>query len=202
MSEERFSASDLEPSDSDKKARRARHIETGAMFLACSAVGLVVGGMLALGACAAPFVFRMTPAPFSGYAMGAAFARFDSIAMGLSCVLLGAEVVRTFLARKVPSRAARVRRVLSIAFAACTVYMGVTISPSINELYKSGARRGEGDDGAKLEQIHGRASLVGRAEAGLGLIIIALHLFGRRLPENEDDDDESALSPMAPGPRR
>lgn len=201
MNEERFSASDLEPSDSDRKARRARHVETAATFLACSSVGIVVGGMLALGACAAPFVFRMTPAPFSGYAMGAAFARFDGIAMGLSCVLLGAEVVRTFLARKTPSRAARVRRVLSIAFAACTVYMGVTISPAINDLYKSGARMGEGEGGEKLAQIHGRGSLVGRAEAGLGLLVIALHLFGRRLPEN-DTDDGDALSPMAPGPRR
>ena len=53
------------------------------------AAGVWVGGMVALGACAAPFVFRMTPAPYSGDAMGAAFARFDQIALGAAVALLG-----------------------------------------------------------------------------------------------------------------
>ena len=97
---ETFSESDLEPSDEDRARRRRDVIERAAATVAVLAAGLVVGGMLALGACAAPAVFELAPAPFSGNAMGAAFARFDRVALGASCGLLAAEVIRTYLARR------------------------------------------------------------------------------------------------------
>jgi hypothetical protein len=197
---ERFSASDLEPSPADRRRARLDVADNIAASVAVLAVGVVVGGMIALGACAAPFVFQTVPAPLSGYAMGSAFARFDRIAIGLSCLLLGAEVVRTFLARRSPTRLARVRRVLSIAFAACTVYIGVTVSPGINALYREGARMGEGAEGERLAAFHARASLIGKAEGALGLAIILLHFLGRRTAP-DDDDDGVAFAPFPPGPK-
>lgn len=198
---ETFSESDLEPSADDKRAIRNDRIDRVAATIAAMSVGIVVGGMLALGACAAPFVFRLTPAPFSGDAMGAAFARFDQIAISLSVVLLGAEVVRTFLARREPqSGAVRIRRLAGILFAACTAYMGLALSPAINELHRSGARRGVGPEGDKLEMIHQRASLVGKVETGLGLLLVGLHVFAIR-GQRRDDEDDDVSAPAPPGPR-
>src|SRR5580693_6128021 len=96
MNDDRFSASDLEPDTEEVQATRRALVERVATTVAVLAAGVWVGGMTALGACAAPFVFRLTPAPYSGDAMGAAFARFDQIALGAAALLLGAEVTRTW----------------------------------------------------------------------------------------------------------
>lgn len=198
---ETFSESDLEPSADEKAGKRRDVIDRAAVVIAVLAAGLVVGGMLALGACAAPMVFQLTPAPFSGNAMGAAFARFDRIAIGASCVLLAAEVVRTYLARRErPKIADRVRRLAGVGLAGAVAFMGLSISPAINDLHAQGVRRGEGDLGARLEQIHKQAEMVGRLEAGLGLLCIALHVFTIRSRSSEEDDLE-APAPLPPGPR-
>lgn len=197
---ETFSEADLEPTAEDRRALRHDRIDRAAATVAALAVGVVVGGMFALGACAAPFVFGLTPAPFSGDAMGAAFARFDQIAITLSVLLLGAEVVRTFLARRRPQTfGVRARRLAGIVFAACTAYMGLALSPAINDLHHAGARRGVGPDGERLERIHQRASLVGKVEAGLGLVLVGLHVF--TLGAARRDDDDEAEAPVPPGPR-
>jgi hypothetical protein len=197
---ETFSEADLEPSADERRARRVDVIDRVAATVAALSVGVVVGGMFALGACAAPFVFQLTPAPFSGDAMGSAFARFDQIAITLSVVLLGAEVVRTFLARRQPQTASvRLRRLAGIVFAACTAYMGLSLSPTINELHRAGARRGVGPDGVRLDEIHHRASAVGKVELGVGVILVGLHVFGVRGRREEDEDEADA--PLPPGPR-
>lgn len=198
---ETFSESDLEPSAEETANKRRDVAERAAVVVAVLAAGLIVGGMLALGACAAPMVFQLTPAPFSGNAMGAAFARFDRIAIGASCVLLAAEVVRTYLARRERQRIAdRVRRLSGIFLAGAVAFMGLSLSPAINDLHAQGARRGEGDLGARLEQIHKQAEMVGRIEAALGLLCIVLHVFTLRSPRSEDDDLD-APAPLPPGPR-
>lgn len=197
---ETFSEADLEPSDDDRRAIRNDRIDRVAAIFAALSVGIVVGGIFALGACAAPFVFQMTPAPYSGDAMGAAFARFDQIAITLSVVLLAAEVVRTFLAQKLrPTPAVRIRRLAGMLFAGCTAYMGLVLSPSINDLHRNGARRNVGPDGERLEAIHQRASAVGKAEAALGLVLVGLHVFAIGTPRREEDED--AAAPLPPGPR-
>jgi hypothetical protein len=157
--------------------------------------------MIALGACAAPFVFRLTPSPEAGYAMGAAFARFDRIAIGAACVLLGAEVLRTWLSRRTRRTiSGRLRRFAGILFAGCTAYMGLAVSPRINELHVAGARRGEGEAGATLESIHRRAELIGRAEVALGIVLIGLHVFTVRGRRDDEDDDNEAPAVRPPGP--
>lgn len=198
MGEERFSASDLEPSPAERRADRRELAERVAASVAVLAAGGWVGGMVALGACAAPFVFRLTPAPFSGYAMGAAFARFDRIALAAAALLLGAEVVRTWATLgRARSVAARVRRLLAITMAGAAAYLALTLTPQIGALHRAGAQRGVGTDGATLDAIHARAELVGKAEVLLGVVVIGLHVF--TLPRRRDDDDEPVIAPLPPG---
>ena len=199
MNEGQFTAADLEPSDDDKRAARRALIDRVAATIAVVSTGMWIGGMIALGACAAPFVFEMTPAPASGYAMGAAFARFDQIAIGAAVLLLGAEVARTLVAgRRSRSLAARVRRFLAIVMALGAVYTGLEITPRILSLHHDGARRGLGEGGAELERIHHSAELIGKGITLAGVVVIALHVFTLGAKKPEDDND--APAPLPPGP--
>lgn len=202
--EHRFTEADLEPSPEERRAARRALVDRVAASVAVLAAGATIGGMVALGACAAPFVFRMTPAPFSGEAMGAAFARFDQIALGAAVVLLGAEVARTWAAgRRGRTLAARARRMAAMLLAGAAALMGLTITPKINDLHRAGARRGEGEQGVVLEALHRRAELIGRAEVLLGAAVVVLHIFtlGARRPEDDEDDEDEAFAPLPPGPR-
>jgi hypothetical protein len=199
MNETRFTAADLEPSDDDRRAARRALVDRIAATCAVLAAGIWVGGMIALGACAAPLVFQIAPAPFSGDAMGATFARFDQIALGAAVVILGAEVVRTWAGGgRARGAAARVRRLAGVLMAGCAAYIGLALTPHINELHRSGAHRGEGPLGAELDRTHHVAEAVGKTETGLGAILVALHIFtlGGRRREEEDD----LTAPASPGP--
>jgi hypothetical protein len=201
MTDQRFSAADLEPSDDDRRASRRALVERIAATVAVLAVGVWLGGMVALGACAAPFVFRLTPAPFNGNAMGAAFARFDHIALGAAALVLGAEVARTWARlRKPRTIAARIRRLAGILMACSAAYVGLAITPGINGLHREGVTRGVGDDGARLERLHARAELVGKLDVVLGLALVGLHVFTLSGRRPEDDDEEDAFAPLPPGP--
>jgi hypothetical protein len=203
MSETRFTAEDLAPSDEEKQASRRALIDQSAATVAVLSAGIWVGGMIALGACAAPFVFRMTPDPFSGDAMSAAFARFDQIALGAAVLLLGAEVARTWAAGPRGRRlAARARRLLAILMAGSAVYLGLVLTPQIAELHRAGVRRGAGPQGDVLEQIHKRAEAIGKAEVAFGVALVALHIFTLRARRPEDSDEEEySPGPLPPGPR-
>ena len=83
-----FGPEDLEPAPWEEAAAKRARWDKLLVVVACTALGIWVGGLVALGACAAPMVFRLAPAPFSGYAMGAAFERFDSIAVACSLCAL------------------------------------------------------------------------------------------------------------------
>jgi hypothetical protein len=158
--------------------------------------------MIALGACAAPMVFRIAPMPYAGDAMGAAFARFDHIALGAAVLLLATEVARTWAAgRRARSGGARVRRFAAIFLAACGAYMSLSLTPAINGLHRGGALRHVGEAGQQLDAIHKRAELVGKAETALGILLVAAHLLTLPLRRPEDDDDEDAVAPAPPGPR-
>lgn len=198
---QRFTAADLEPSDDQRRAHARALVERGAAIVAVLAAGVWVGGMLALGACAAPFVFRIAPMPYAADAMGAAFARFDHIALGASVLLLAAEVARTWAAgHRARSRGARVRRLAAICMATCAAYMGLALTPRINGLHRGGALRHMGDAGQELDAVHKRAELVGKVETGLGVLLVALHVFTLPLRRPEDDDDD-ADEPAPPGPQ-
>jgi hypothetical protein len=204
--EHRFTEADLEPSPDEQRAARRALADRAAASVAALVAGAWVGGMIALGACAAPFVFRLTPAPFSGEAMGAAFARFDQLALGAAVVLLGAEVVRTWAAgRRGRTLAARIRRSLAMLMAVAAAYVGLSLTPRINELHRGGARRGEGAAGMELERIHRRAELFGRAVVLVGAAVAILHVLtlGARRPQDDEgeEDDDEAFAPRPPGPQ-
>lgn len=200
--EDVFTEEDLAPSEDDRRARRRGLIERAATITAVSALGLWMGGLVALGACAAPLVFELTPYPFSAQAMGAVFARFDGIAIACSLVVLGAEVARTVVAlRSRESRGvwSRLRRYLAIALAAGAVYSGLRLTPEILRLHEEGARRGVGEDGAALEALHGQAELIAKIIVPLALVLIALHVATLRAPGEED---EEVFAPLPPGRHR
>lgn len=198
---ETFSQADLEPSPADRRERRQDVLDRAAGTVGAIAAGVIAGGMLALGACAAPAVFRIAPDPFSGTAMGEAFARFDRVAIGAAVIALGAEVMRTFLARSArPRLGARIRRLVGIALAGCTAVMGLSLSPSIIELHLQGARQGEGELGMQLKAIHERAETVGKLEVAFGFALVGLHVFSVR-GRREDEADDDVPAPLPPGPR-
>jgi hypothetical protein len=195
-----FTEADLEPSDDERRAVRHTLLHRVAATVAITAAGLWMGGLIALGACAAPFVFELTPHPLSGYAMGSAFSRFDGIAIGCSVVMLGCEVLRTILGT--PARKAwiaRVRRYAALLMACGAVYTGVVLSPGIMQLHADGVRRDASEYGQRLEAIHSQAELMGKLILPLGLLVIALHVFTLRSAEEELEAIE-ARAPLAPGP--
>jgi hypothetical protein len=198
--EEIFTEEDLAPSAAERRAARRALAERIAVVAAVLSAGVWAGGLVALGACAAPFVFALTPYPFSGDAMGAAFARFDGITIGCATVLLGSEIVRTVAARGRQTLATRLRRYVAILMAAGAVYASLLLTPRILELHRQGARRNVGSEGAELERVHGRAELVAKAELALATLLVALHVFTLRAARDDDADDEEALAPLPPGP--
>lgn len=202
--EDTFSEADLEPSAEERRIERRTTLERAAAAVAVMAAGVWAGGLLALGACAAPFVFQLTPYPHSGEAMGSAFARFDGIAIGCSAVMLACEVARTFLdGRRMRSRfraiASRVRRFVTILMGMMAVYGGLVLTPAIRDLHHAGARRGIGEQGELLEKIHKRAELVGKSIMPLALLVIGLHLFTLRRARDEEDELVEP-PPVPPGP--
>lgn len=205
MNETRFTEEDLLPSPEERRARVNAIVERVALTAAVLAAGLYIGGLVALGACAAPAVFRLAPTPFSGDAMGAAFARFDQVAIGASVVALGSEIARTWAAG-LPGRtlAARIRRFCAIFMAFAATYVGMALTPRINELHRAGVRRDESPQGQVLEAIHKRAELAGKAGMLFAVGFVALGVFTLRVrrPEDEDEDEiGEVFAPLPPGPR-
>lgn len=200
---ETFTEADLEPSDDERRAAGRQRADRIAACVAAVAAGVLPGGLVALGACAAPFVFRLTPAPWSGDAMGAAFARFDRIALACVGAVLFAEIVRTWLARRRRSRQMlpRVRRIAAVLLAGAVAYQGMVVTPAIMGLHRAGAERGVGDAGQRLESVHARASALGRAEAALAIAVVVLHILTLSRPRPEDEDEDDAPAPLPPGPR-
>jgi hypothetical protein len=197
-----FSEADLAPGDDEKRARRRALIERAAASIAVVALGMWAGGLIALGACAAPFVFEFTPYPFSGQAMGLAFQRFDGIAMACGTIVLGCEVARTLVSRRREAQMwPRIRRVLAVLLAVGAVYGGMRLTPTIREMHERGVRRNVGAEGAELERIHAQAELIGKATVPLAVFLIFLQLFTLKSALELLAEEDEAVAPLPPGPR-
>jgi len=202
---ETFTESDLAPPEWEVQARRRARVDRGATFVAVLALGLWCGGLVALGACAAPMVFGLTPYPFSADAMSAAFERFDGIALGCVVATLGAEVTRSFLDLRSPRAPrdrllARARRYLGILAAVGAIVSGTMLTPEIVRLHKSGARRGVGPDGQRLAEVHKQAESLSKGLLVAAVVTIALHVATVRSAREDEDDD--AAAPLPPGSRQ
>jgi len=140
------------------------------------ALGTWVGGMLALGAIAAPVVFGMVPAPTSADAMTVVFRTFDKLAVGCVVVALAVEAALAAMKDRKVTRVDVARGVLTMLAAACAIVTASFVSPRIEALHRSGAIRGFGPPGEELNAIHTMAERLGKAGLVLAIAIIALHV--------------------------
>jgi hypothetical protein len=145
-------------------------------LVALLAVAVWLGGLLALGAIAAPVVFSMVPMPASADAMTIVFRRFDSVAMTCAAFVLASEATRA-LARLPAASLDRVRGGVSVLAAALAVFEGASISPRIAALHAGGAIRGLGEAGLELARLHDVAEWCGKTEVALLVAVLVLHVL-------------------------
>jgi putative copper export protein len=149
--------------------------------VALIAIAMWMGGLVALGALAAPVVFSMVPFPASADAMTTVFRRFDVLAMGCATVLLATEAVRALFGTYL-SGVDRARAALSVVAAALAVIEGSRISPRIAALHAGGAVRGLGTAGLELSRLHDWAERLGEGELWLLALVVALQVVALSTP--------------------
>jgi Domain of unknown function (DUF4149) len=154
-----------------------RLIRRTTAIVALLAVAVWLGGLLALGAIAAPVVFSVVPLPASADAMTTVFLRFDLVAMTCAAVVLGA--VATCALTRVPFDGSdRWRAGVSAAAAAVAVFQALRVSPRIAALHAGGALRGVGSGGMELARLHDLAEWCGKAQVLLLFAVVALEVIG------------------------
>jgi putative copper export protein len=137
------------------------------------AIAVWLGGLVALGAIAAPVVFSIVPWPSSADAMSVVFRRFDAVAMTCAAVVLATEAVGVAFGLR--GRWHRVRAVASLLAAAAAVFEGVEVSPRIVALHAAGAIRGVESAGHELARLHDLAEWCGKTQVVLLATLVALH---------------------------
>ena len=146
-----------------------------ASSLSLLAVAVWLGGLVALGALAAPVVFRIVSYPSNADAMTLVFRRFDLVAMACSAALLSSEAVRPALRVRL-STVDHVRAALSVVAAGLAVFEATRVSPRIADLHAGGAVRGLGPTGIELSRLHDIAETCGKAQLLVLAVIVVLHV--------------------------
>jgi Domain of unknown function (DUF4149) len=145
------------------------------------AVAVWLGGLVALGAVAAPVVFSMVSFPSSADAMSVVFRRFDTVAMACGSLALVTEAIRA-----VSGRGFRpldhARALVTFLAAATAVLEGVSISPRIAALHAAGAVRGVAPPGMELAHLHDVAETIGKTEVVLLAVLVVLHVVALSAP--------------------
>ncbi len=141
------------------------------------------GGLVALGAIAAPLVFGIVPSPTSADAMMAVFLRFDRFAMTCAAIALVAESV---VGRKGGplARIDLVRLGVILLAGALAIVQGAFLSPRIADLHRGGAIRGLGDLGLALETAHRWSERCGKTQLVLLLAAVFLVVAKARTLHN------------------
>jgi Domain of unknown function (DUF4149) len=151
-------------------------IERAASTVALLAVAVWLGGLVALGAVAAPIVFSRVSFPSNADAMTAVFRRFDLLAMSCAAILLASEAVRA-VGRPPFAPLDRARAGTSILAASLAVFEGTHVSARIAELHAAGAVRGLGGGGMELSQLHDWAEWCGMAQVGLLTAVVVFQVL-------------------------
>jgi hypothetical protein len=172
----------------DHVAGPAGPVAAVASVMALVAVAVWLGGLVALGAIAAPVVFAIVPWPSNADAMTFVFERFDRVAMSCAAIVLAAEAARA-VARVPFGRRDHLRAGASVAAGALAVLEGVLITPHIAALHRAGALRGVGDAGIELARLHDLAEWNGKIQLILLVVVIALHATARATPRVADAPD-------------
>jgi uncharacterized membrane protein len=145
--------------------------------VALVALGLWMGGMVALGAIAAPVVFGMVPAPMNADAMTVVFRRFDKLAVACVVVALAVEVGLALLRDRKLTRLDMTRAGLVTLATGAALYVATFVSPRIEALHRAGAVRHLGASGEELDAIHRVAERAGKLELAVAIAVIALHVI-------------------------
>src|SRR5580658_8344687 len=114
--------------------------------VALLAIAVWLGGLVALGALAAPVVFSVVPLPMAADAMTVVFRRFDLVAMTCAALILLSEALRAASERSF-ARVDIARGLVSAIAAALAVVQGAHVSPRIAGLHSTGVSRGLGASG-------------------------------------------------------
>ena len=145
------------------------------------AIAVWLGGLVALGAVAAPVIFATVSWPSSADAMSIVFRRFDSVAMTCAAIVLAMEAVRP-VAGVALARLDHARAATSLLAASAAVFEGIKVSPRIAALHAAGAIRGVEGPGLELAHLHDIAEWCGKIELGLLAVVIALHVIALSRP--------------------
>jgi hypothetical protein len=148
--------------------------ERATASLGLLAIAVWLGGLVALGALAAPVVFSVAPWPASADAMSIVFRRFDHLAMACAVLVLVAEVAGSLMR---PSRIVRLRTLVATLAAGVAAVEGTAISPRIAQLHADGAIRGVGIPGRELARLHDWAEVCGKAQVALLVALVVLHVL-------------------------
>jgi hypothetical protein len=169
-------------------------VDRVAAGVASLALAVWLGGLVALGAIAAPIVFAVAPFPQNADAMTLVFRRFDLVAMACAAVVLGSEALRAALRRGpwMSSRADLARAAASALASAAAVYEAIVISPRIAALHAAGAVRGLGPLGVELARRHDDAETCGKTQLALLALVVVLHAVGRAPRRERTDGPRSA----------
>ena len=138
----------LERSES-AESRTRRALPAIASVVGGLAVAVWLGGLLALGAIAAPLVFANVSFPQSADAMTLVFRRFDTVAMTCAAIAMACEAAKV-AARVAFGRADHLRAGLTVVAAILAVVEGTLVSPRIAALHGAGVMRGMGVAGETL----------------------------------------------------
>jgi Domain of unknown function (DUF4149) len=154
---------------------RGHAVRRATAVVSMLAVAVWLGGLLALGAIAAPVVFSVVSFPSSADAMTIVFRRFDLVAMACAAVVMGAEA--TGAAAGAPFGVSDHLRAGIGSFAgAVAVLEATSVSPRIAALHRAGAIRGAGSAGLELARLHDLAEWCGKTEVVLLVAVIVLQV--------------------------
>lgn len=150
-----------------------------AQFLQYLGLGLMIGGMLALGAFTAPVLFKMFPRPEAGEAMTLIFRRYDTVLIiALVMVVLGQ--VLSWLVNGCPFAhlgqlgiAGWVRLVVFLALTVTMAYGTLVVSPKMGEMQTLENFHTDAAIQQEFRQLHTQSEKVYK----FGLLLAVLMMF-------------------------
>ena len=137
-------------------------LERGALAAQLFGLALMIGGMLALGAFAAPVAFGSLPRPEAAALMGVLFRRYDTVLLiALALVWLGemghlgALMGRGILSSTMKRRLPLLRGLLLLLLTAGLLVATLSVNPAIERLQAAGVHRTPlSAEGRRFDQMH------------------------------------------------
>ncbi|MGE0201173.1 MAG: DUF4149 domain-containing protein [Candidatus Melainabacteria bacterium] len=140
-------------------------------------LALMAGGMLAIGAFAAPVMFKGLSRPEAGDLLTLIFRRYDSVIVtSLGLVLIG-ELVRVFpgqLTWMSSGPVAWLRTALLVVLLAAGLYTTMVLNPQIERMHAAGIHPGGSPEGLQFSRVHKTSENLYKLEMALSLLLILL----------------------------